>query len=139
MFNLDPLERQLSDMQGRMFEMSVDRKYNSNNFVKEFMNSETTSRFDDTYDRLQWLGECYYLEELEDECNLIKDNNQISKEVMYWIGYIYRYWHYYKKISSKEIYKIANFNLMKESYLMFHTMDPTMAIDNLIEINETKK
>jgi len=139
MNKLNTLELQLCDLQGRIFEISIDKKYNSKKFVENFMNSETTSRFDEPFDRLQWLGELYYLEELEDECNLLKDNNQIPKEVMYWIGYIYRYFHFYKQINSKEIYKIANIEIMIESYLMFHTMDPKMAIDNLIEINNTKK
>lgn len=138
MFNLNPLERQLCDLQGRIFEISVDKGYNSDKFVDDFMNSDATSRFDSIFDRLQWLGELYYLEELDDECHLLKDDNQISKDVMYWIGYVYRYWHFYKKINSRDIYKIADINLMKECYLGFHTMDPSMAVDNLIEINESK-
>ena len=138
MNKLNTLELQLCDLQGRIFEYSVDKKYNSNKFIEKFMNSKTTSKFDEPFDRLQWLGELYYLDELDDECNLVKDNNQISKEIIYWIGYIYRYWHFYKKINSKEIYKIANFQTMYESYLSFHTMDPTMAIDNLIEIHNQK-
>lgn len=138
MNNLGPLERQLCDLQGRLFQISIDRGYNSKDFIEKFMNSNTVKGLDDTYDRLQWLGELYILEELKDECELIIDSNQCDREVIYWIGYIYRYWHYYKGVSSKEIYKCADYDLMNESYLMFHTMDPVMAIDDLIEISELK-
>lgn len=93
-------------------------------------------KLDDYYDRLQWSKEEYILEELETECNLIKDNNHYPREVMYFIGYVYRFWHYYKGVNSKEIYTCAAAEKMKECYLGFHTMDPKMAIDNLIEISK---
>ncbi|MBS6161572.1 MAG: hypothetical protein KIC52_10070 [Firmicutes bacterium] len=63
----------------------------------------------------------------------------LSKEVMYWIGYIYRYWHYYTGEGSRKIYKQAPAKTMKRNYLMFHTMDPVLAIENLKEIYEQKR
>ena len=57
---------------------------------------------------------------------------------MYWIGYIYRYWHYYTGETSKQIYAIADAELMAESWLGFHTLDVEMAIDNLKEIYQLK-
>ena len=36
-------------------------------FIQAFMNSQTASALDDTYDRLQWAGEEYVFEELNDE------------------------------------------------------------------------
>lgn len=135
MNNLSVLNRRLCELQGRLFELSLEKGYNSEYFIEKFMNSETAKRLDDKYDRLQWAGENYILEELEDEVTLIKDNNSYSKEVMFWTGYTYRYWHYYKKETSKNIYKIANANTMKECYLAFHTKDVMMAIDDLYEIS----
>ena len=58
---------------------------------------------------------------------------------MYWTGYVYRYWHYYANITSREIYKIANAQLMHDSWLGFHTLDVEMAIDNLVEIHSQKQ
>ena len=62
----------------------------------------------------------------------------ISSEIMYWIGYVYRYWHYLKRESSKKIYRQANVKTMRRNYMIFHTMDPELAIDNLIEIKKQK-
>lgn len=45
---------------------------------------------------------------------------------MYWIDYIYRYWHYYRGEGSRNIYKQAPAKTMKRNYLMFHTMDPVL-------------
>lgn len=57
-----------------------------------------------------------------------------SKDVLYWISYVYRYWHYHTGEDSVKIYKQAPVRTMRRNYLMFHTMDPVMAIENLKEI-----
>ena len=84
-------------------------------FIKAFMNSRAAHALDDTYDRLQWAGEEYILEELDEEVNgLKKAGETYSIEVMYWTGYTYRYWHYYTSENSNEIYKIADAKTMNE-------------------------
>lgn len=88
---------------------------------------------------MQWAGEEYILEELDDEVGgLRKSGIRYSKEVMYWTGYVYRYWHYYTGESSRQIYKIADEKIMNESWLGFHTLDVKMAIDDLKEIYNQK-
>lgn len=62
----------------------------------------------------------------------------LSKDMIYWIGYLYRYWHYYTGESSKAIYKQAPVETMKRNYLMFHTMAPEVAIEDLREIYRQK-
>jgi hypothetical protein len=134
---LGSLELQLCDIQGRLFENALKVAYNSEEFIRCFMNSPQALALDDTYDRLQWAGEEYILEELEDEYPQLKKNGELySNETVYWIGYTYRYWHYYKDSLSKDIYKIADAKIMQSVYPSFHTLDVEMAIDNLIEIHE---
>ena len=55
------------------------------------------------------------------------------------MGYVYRYWHFYTGEESRKIYKQATFETMNVNYLMFHTMDAEMAIDDLKEIFRQKK
>lgn len=138
---MDYLERKLCDIQGRLFQLSVEKGYDSKAFVKAFMNSKTAEYFDSSYNRLQWAGEEYILEETIDECkDKIENNgNVIDKEVIYWIGYVYRYWHFYKNESSRKIYKLAPFERMVRNYLMFHTMSLELAIEDLIDIHQQKK
>ena len=128
-------KRQLCDIQGRLFELAQKSKLDCPSFIESFMNSKTAAALDDVYDRLQWAGEEYILEELDDEVNgLKKAGVAYSSEVMYWSGYTYRYWHYYTKEKSCEIYQIANSKTMNECWLGFHTFDVEMAIDDLKEI-----
>ena len=89
---------------------------------------------------MQWAGEEYLLEEFADECPEVKkDGIQYKKEVMYWAGYVYRYWHYVTGESSREIYRQAPAKTMNVNYLMFHTMDPEMAVEDLKEIYRQKR
>lgn len=128
-------KRQLCDIQGRLFELALINGYDSPAFIEAFMNSNTAASLDDIYDRLQWAGEEYILEELEDEVGgLKKAGGTYSLEVMYWAGYVYRYWHYYTGENSREIYKTADAKTMNECWLGFHTLDVEMAIDNLKEL-----
>lgn len=139
MENLTLEKRQLCDIQGRLFELALTAGLDCPSFIKSFMNSKTAAALDDVYDRLQWAGEEYILAELNDEVKgLKKAGMTYSSEVMYWIGYTYRYWHYYTGEYSHEIYKLANAKTMNECYLGFHTFDVKMAIDDLKEIYEQK-
>ena len=47
---------------------------------------------DSPYNKLQWMGEEYLIDELKDEKMLGTDGERYSPEVLYWIGYLYRYW-----------------------------------------------
>lgn len=133
---MDAIQYKLCDIQGRLFELSVDRQLGSVSFINIFMNSETAEALDSTYNRMQWAGEEYLLEEIiETAGDKISETAEVySKDVIYWIGYIYRYWHYYTGESSKAIYKQAPVGTMKSNYLMFHTMAPEVAIEDLKEI-----
>lgn len=138
---MDSLELKLCDIQGRLFELSASEGYDSEKFVPFFMNSEVAKSLDSKYNRMQWAGEEYLLEELQAEGNgeLIKSDNTFSLEIMYWMGYIYRYWHYLKREPSVKIYRQANAKTMRRNYMLFHTMDPELAIDDLIEIKKQKQ
>ena len=138
---MDELQLKLCDIQGRLFELSADKKLPSAEFIKAFMSSDTAKELDSRYNRMQWMGEEYLLEEVI-SCagDLLSGNGEVyKKEVMYWIGYIYRYWHYYTNESSARILRQAPTAIMKRNYMMFHTMDPLIAIENLKEIHNQKQ
>lgn len=82
-------------------------------------------------------GEEYLLEEVASAADgaLTTGGEIFSADVLYWIGYIYRYWHYYSSEDSVKIYKQAPVETMKRNYMIFHTMDPVLAIEDLKEIH----
>lgn len=72
MAELNLEQRQLCDIQGRLFELALKNGYDSPAFIKSFMQSKAAVALDDTYDRLQWAGEEYILEELNEEADGLK-------------------------------------------------------------------
>lgn len=138
---MDVLKLKLCDIQGRLFELFSDTEYDAESLVKAFMNSEIAKNLDSEYNRMQWAGEEYLLDEVISTCKdkLTVKKESISKDVLFWMGYVYRYWHFYTGEESNKIYKQAPFETMNINYLMFHTMDAEMAIDDLKEIFKQKK
>ncbi len=134
---MDELQLKLCDIQGRLFELSAKKKYSSAAFVKAFMTSDTAKALDSEYNRMQWAGEEYLLEEIVSAAGdlLTADEEIYDTDILYWIGYIYRYWHYYSGEDSAKIYKQAPIETMKRNYIIFHTMDPVLAIEDLKEIH----
>ena len=138
---MNELQLKLCDIQGRLFELSAEKKYNSAAFIKAFMISDTAKELDSKYNRMQWAGEEYLLEEVASVAgeSLTRNGEIFSADVLYWIGYIYRYWHYYNGEDSAKIYKQAPAQIMKRNYMIFHTMDPVLAIEDLKEIHNQKQ
>ena len=137
---LDSLQLQLSDIQGRLFELSFTKRFASENFINLFMKSKTAADYGLKYNRLQWAGEEYLLEELIDE---FKEKMAVgvtySKDEMFWIGYTYSYWHFLTGESSKKIVIQAPPKLMKRAYAGMHTMDMQLAIEDLKQLAKAKK
>lgn len=138
---MDELQLKLCDIQGRLFELSGEKELPSAAFIKAFMISETAKELDSRYNRMQWMGEEYLLEEVFSAAKekLSNTGEVYPSEILYWIGYIYRYWHYYTGESSTKILRQAPAATMKRNYMMFHTMDPVVAIEDLKEISQQKK
>ena len=128
---------QLCDIQGRLFKLSARRGISSAEFIKVFMKSATAKALDSTYNRMQWAGEEYLLEEVIDEAGdkFEKPGEVYAEEQIYWIGYIYQYWHYVTGEFSKEIYKQAPVKVMKQNYVRLYMMTPEEVIDLLKENN----
>lgn len=136
------LQLTLCDTQGKLFELSGKRGYDSETFIKAFMTTDISKDMDKEFHHVQWAGKEYIMSRMEDENSNAISNNGIvfDNETLYWTGYIYRYWNIYTGESSKEIYKQAPAKTMQTVYLMYHTMSPELAIDRLKEsYNEKKK
>ena len=56
-----------------------------------------------------------------------------SKDLIYWIGYIYRYFVITYELTSMQVYKIVKPKELKGLFLPYHTMDPSQAIERILE------
>lgn len=125
---------QLCSIQGRLFELAAREGAGQTAFVEAFMRSDVAARLDDTYDRLQWAGEEYLLEELADEMGgLPAGDGSWPADALFWAGYLYRYWHYLTGETSEQIVRVADALTMRTCYPGYHTLDPETAIERLRE------
>ena len=81
---MDAIELKLCDIQGRLFESFADCQYDSESLVKSFMTSDLAKDLDSEYNRMQWAGEEYLLEELLATCKekLTVKVEDVSKEAL---------------------------------------------------------
>ncbi len=130
---MNSFDMKLCDVQGRLFVLSVKNGYGSEKFIKQFMKSETAKALDSRYNCKQCFGEEYLFDEIIEQAgDIFNKNDEIySSECIYWIGYIYRYWHYVTGESSKDIYKQAPVKVMKKNYAKLYTMTPEEVIEVL--------
>lgn len=130
------LQRTLSEMQGQLFEMTGNMRYDSAVFIKAFMNSDVAKGLDSDFDFMHWAGKEYILERMQDEIPeaFVKGGKVFDGETLFWTGYVYRKWHYLTGESSKEIYKQANATTMNTNYYGYHTVDVELAIEWLKEL-----
>jgi hypothetical protein len=138
---MTPLQLQLCDIQGRLFELSAKEALSSDIFIPAYMTSKTCEQYDAPYHRLQWSGEEYIMEEFRDEdkkhdglfSNDKTNGNKLlfTNDELYWIGYMYRYWHFLTGEKSKNLYRQAPVKIMKNVYPGFHTLDGKIAIENI--------
>lgn len=126
-------ERQLCSVQGKMFELSAKKQLASRDFIDFYMQGQTAGFFDLPYDRTQWLGEESLLYDVLEEKPDLPHGNVYDSESLFWMGYIYRYWHFLTGESSRDIAQRQNAETMHTLYPAYHTLDCTQAILRILE------
>lgn len=124
------IAHKLCSIQGRLFEQSARQGFESNEFVKAYMNSDIAAKFNSAYDRSQWMGEEYLLDELTQTYQLMKGKTY-SSDVMFWMGYTYAYWSIVFGDQCRKIIKMADPKVMAENYAGLHTVSSDMAVQDL--------
>lgn len=136
----ESLKLTLCETQAQLFVLSRERGFSSDTFIKAFMHSDIAKDLDMPFNHMQWAGVSYLMSRMEEGyADTLVQGECYDDETLYWIGYLYRYWHLYTGEQSREIYKQAPAKVMRVVYLMYHTMSPEMAIHRLKESYRNKK
>lgn len=125
----------LCDLQAKTFEAAVDMaSISSEIFIRRFMNSKIVKSMDDISILQRNVHEKDILEMVEEEYGKLKYGSvKYSRNEMFWIGYIYRYFSYAYRLSSIQVYKIIKPKELRGLFLPYHTMDPAQAIERILE------
>lgn len=125
----------LCELQAKTFEMSIDAtEVSSEIFIRRFMNSQISKSIDSCEILQTNMHAKDILERIEEQYG--KSNygsKRYTKNELYWIGYIYRYFSYTYEKSSVQIYKIVKPKELRALFLPYHTLDPSQAIERILE------
>lgn len=125
----------LCELQAKTFEMSIDAtEASSEIFIRRFMNSQISKSIDSCEILQTNMQAKDILERIEEQYG--KSNygsKRYTKNELYWIGYIYRYFSYTYEKSSVQIYKIVKPKELRALFLPYHTLDPSQAIERILE------
>ena len=125
----------LCSLQGDVFASSAKTvDCSSEVFMRRFMYSEVVKEFDSqaVLDDTLSLPDIFRRIELQfgkSSYGRVK----YKEEVLYWIGYIYRYFSYTYELPSKSVYKMIKPKDLNEAYFVYHTFDPAVAIERILE------
>lgn len=125
----------LCTLQGNVFASSLDNaECSSKIFMRRFLNSKVAREFDSSsiLDGTMTIKDIFF--ELEEEFGKTSYGcEKYDKEVLFWIGYIYRYFAYTYNLTSKYVYKIVKPSELNELYYVYHTFDPKVVIERILE------
>ena len=134
MKEFDTIGLMFAKQQASLFEASTSLDCSSSMFIKKYVFSSWARMFDE-YEMVNYIFSTpMVLEEFKAQI----DNKSIGKEkypreVLYWIGYIYRFWAYTYELSTKQVYKIVKPEELKKVYIAYHSLDPRLAIQRILE------
>ena len=112
--------------------------YSSYVFIRRFMNSDLANRFDDMTVLLEISSNETFIDEINSQygASTFGKKKKTDKEMMYWLGYVYRYWSYVYEIPSYLLFKHVQPHLILDRYALYHSMGIDYFINRLIEEEE---
>ncbi len=125
----------LCELQARTFELSSEVMLTSSAiFIRRFMNSKVAKSMDSGAFLQFNIGEKDLLDRIDEEYGISQYGKvKYTKNELYWIGYIYRYYVYTYGVSSRQAYKLIKPKELRGLFLAYHTMDPAQAIERILE------
>ena len=125
----------LCTLQAETFEKSVEKMDTSSEiFIRRFMKSEVAKRFDNESILESNIQANDILELINEEYGISNYGSlKYTRNEMFWIGYIYRYFAFTYNMTSAQIYKIVKPKELRDLFLTYHTMDPAQAIERILE------
>ena len=125
----------LCKLQAEVSENSIEKMDTSSEiFIRRFMKSEIAKRFDNESVLESNIQANDVLELINEEYGISNYGSvKYTRNEIYWIGYIYRYFAFTYEMTSAQVYKIVKPKELRGLFLPYHTMDPAQAIERILE------
>lgn len=128
----------LCELQAEAFEKSIDEMDSSSEiFIRRFMKSRIAKSLDNESILERNIQADDILQMINEEYGVSNYGSvKYTHNEMYWIGYIYRYFVITCELTSAQVYKIVKPKELRGLFLPYHTMDPSQAIERILEAKE---
>lgn len=135
MKKFDEFALKLCEYQAKLFSLSTEKTTTSSPiFIRRFMYSNVALRIDTNAFLWEATTENDIFDEITSEFGETSYGKiKFTKNELYWIGYLYRYWAFTHEKSSKQVYKIVKPHELQKLYQPYHTLDPMQAIERIKE------
>jgi len=125
----------LCKLQAETFEISIEKTDASSEiFIRRFMKSEIAKRLDNESILESNIQANDILDIINEEYGISNYGSvKYSKNEIYWIGYIYRFFAFTYDMTSAQVYKMVKPKELRGLYLAYHTLDPVQAVERILE------
>lgn len=121
------------------FQLSAEYGLESFDFVRKVMTSPKLNWLFRIDECQEWCDRWYLLDVLRNQCNLkFKEGKTIDPYVMWFAGYLYKYWMITRDVSRQEVYKILPFKRLVASFDFLHTQGWEFVIEESIRMYNDK-
>lgn len=116
---------------GKLFVWSAKQGDDSEDFCYKFMTSQRGA--DILNDELiqEYCGESFMYDGLAKDLQF-KKGDVYDSDVLYFTGFLYKYWASVRGSSAREIYALAPISIIAERYEFYHTQGWDYVIDDII-------
>ena len=130
----------LCDLQGNTFELSLELTATSSEiFMRRFMYIKVAKTLDNESVLQMNIQPKDIIKRIEEEYKESKYGSvKYTKNEMYWIGYLYRYFSYTYELPSTRVYKIVKPKELRGLFLPYHTLSIEQAIERILEAKGIK-
>ena len=128
----------LATFQAKLFEESVtSTSYSTPVFLRRFKYSSATKELDNKNPSLLDLNRNIFFERIDEEFGESNyGEDKYDSNVMYWLGFIYRYICYTRECSTKFIFELIPPSEIKTHYYVYHTQSEEWVVNRILETRD---
>lgn len=131
------LTNEKSSILAKVFELSVKEGYSSKKFVEAVMTNEKLAYLINEDNVPDWCDGYFLIATFSSEYAFEKGKT-ISKDKMWFLGYLYKYWMKSQGMPAKEVYKILPYDRYLSMYDFYHTQGWNYIIQDATEVYKNK-
>ena len=120
------------NVMGGAFRISVEKGYDSADFVRKVMTSKKLDYLFKMDDVQEWCDDCYFLSILEYHLKFKKGKTK-DPYFMWFAGYLYKYF-LMRNYTRKTVYEVLPLKRLEAAFPFYHTQDWDYIIDDAIRV-----